>query len=105
MTWTKGYPFQEPLIDLREDAEQADGLAAELQREVPPGHVLDGKVWRVIARALPNDDIVVECGDEVAVVHLTWTQKQDRLPWPMTTFVASVEEFESYLDSAYDWEP
>lgn len=102
MAWTQGHAFHEPLIDLRGNPEQADVLAAELQREIAPGHALYGEVWRVIAKALPNDDVVVECGDEVAVVHLTGTQKQDRPPWPMTTFIASVEEFESYVESEYD---
>lgn len=49
----------------------------------------------MIAKALPNDDVIAECEDEVAVVHLTWTQKQERPPWPLTTFMASAEEFES----------
>lgn len=97
--------FVEPLLDLREDVEAARGLATELRREVAPGHPLHGRSWRVIARALPNDDVVVECGEEVAVVHLTWIMKQDRPPWPMTTFVASAEALESYVESEYDWEP
>jgi hypothetical protein len=99
VTWVKGYPFQEPLLDLREDAEQADPLAAELELEVAPGHLLHGEAWRVIARALPNDDIVVERGGHVAVVHLTWTHKPEQPPWPMTTWVASAEEFESYIET------
>jgi hypothetical protein len=59
----------------------------------------------VIAKALPNDDVIAECEDEVAVVHLTWTQKQERRPWPLTTFMASADEFESHLASEYDWDP
>jgi hypothetical protein len=59
----------------------------------------------VIAKALPNDDAIAECEDEVAVVHLTWTQKQERPPWPLTTFIASADEFESHVASEYDWEP
>lgn len=35
------------------------------------GHALHGRPWRVIAKALPNDDVIAECEDEVAVVHLT----------------------------------
>jgi hypothetical protein len=59
----------------------------------------------VIAKALPNDDVIAECEDDVAVVHLTWTQKQERPPWPLTTFMASADEFESHVASEYDWEP
>ena len=102
MTWVRGYPFQEPLLDIREDAEQANALAAELEREVAPGHPLHGQAWRVIARALANDDIVVEQGEEVAVVHLTWARKPEQPPWPMTTWMASVDELESYVESEYD---
>jgi hypothetical protein len=61
--------------------------------------------WRVIAKALPNDDVIAECEDEVAVVHLTWTQTQERPPWPLTTFMASADEFESHVASEYDWDP
>ena len=80
-------------------------MLAELRREVAPGHVLHDRATRVIARAMPNDDVVVECEEEVAVVHLTWTQRQDRPPWPRTTFIASAEEFESYVKATYEWEP
>ena len=67
-----------------------------------PGHALHGRAVRVIARALPNDDIVIECGEDVAVVHLTWTQKPDTPLWPLTTWIDSFEEFESYVESEYD---
>lgn len=59
----------------------------------------------MIAKALPNDDVIAQCEDEVAVVHLTWTQKQERPQWPLTTFMASADEFESHVASEYDWEP
>ena len=59
----------------------------------------------MIAKALPNDDVIAEREDEVAVVHLTWTQKQERPPWPLTTFMASADQFESHVASEYDWEP
>jgi len=54
---------------------------------------------------MPNDDLVIECGDEVAVAHLTWTGKPDRPPWPNTTLIGSAEDLESYVASTYDWEP
>jgi hypothetical protein len=75
------------------------------EKPLHPGHALPGRPWRVIAKALPNDDVIAECEDEVAVVHLTWTQKQERPPWPLTTFMASADEFESHVASEYDWEP
>jgi len=106
MTWAESYEFREPMIDLRDLEESSEALAAELLRELADGHPLHGRALRVIARALPNDDVVVLVDDEVAIVHLTWTRrKSERPPLPTTTFVGSVEEFESYVESQYgDWE-
>ena len=106
MTWAESYEFREPLIDLRDLEESSEALTAELLREVVPGHPLHGRELRVIARALPNDDVVVLVDDEVAVVHLTWTRrKSERPPLPETTFIGSVEDLESYVESRYgDWE-
>ena len=59
----------------------------------------------MITKALPNDDVIAACEYEVAVVHLTRTQKQEQPPWPLTTFMASADEFESHVASDYDWEP
>jgi hypothetical protein len=104
VAWTRDYAFKEPLMDLR-GSEHAEAFETELQREVAPGHLLHGRSWRVVAKALPNDDVVAECDDIVAVVHLTWSQKQELLPWPETTIIKTVAEFESFVGSAYDWEP
>lgn len=106
MTWADSYEFREPLIDLRDLEESSEALAAELLREVAPGHPLHGRAVRVIARALPNDDVIVLVDDEVAVVHLTWTRrKSERPPLPQTTFLGSVEDFESYVEAQYgDWD-
>jgi hypothetical protein len=106
MSWAESYEFREPMIDLRHLDESSEALASELLRELAPRHPLYGRDLRVIARALPNDDVVALVGDEVAIVHLTWTRrKSDRPPLPTTTFVGSVGEFESYVESQYgDWE-
>lgn len=87
------------------DTEHAQAFEAELHRELAPGHPLHGRSLRVIAKALPNDDVIVECDGDVAVVHLTWTKGLEPPPWPQTTFIASAEELESFVESAYDWEP
>lgn len=102
MPWTDEYDFRAPLRALK--ADQADALATELNREIAPGHVLYNGTWRVLARALPNDDIVVECGDRVAVVHLTWSAKQEAPPWPIATFMPTAEDLEAFVASEYDWE-
>jgi hypothetical protein len=107
MSWVEPYEFREPLIDLRDLTESSEALTEELLREVAPGHPLHGGALRVIARALPNDDVIVLVDDEVAIVHLTWTRrKSERPPLPETTFIGSAEDFESYVESQYvDWEP
>lgn len=103
MSRIDAYSFDEPLIDLRSDTDGVAALAAELVREVAPGHPLHGTAWRVIGRALPTDDILVQNGDRVAFVHLTWTGKQDRPPWPWTNFVGSGDELDAHVEG-YDWD-
>lgn len=104
MTWIDTYVYQEPLVDLRGDEAHAGSLTEELLREVGPGHTLYDKAVRVVARAWPNDDVFIVCGEEVAVVHLTWTGKQDRPPWPEVTPLGSPEDLDSHV-AGYDWEP
>jgi hypothetical protein len=102
MTWAESYEFREPLIDLRDSDESSEALTAELLREVAPGHPLHGRAVRVIARALPNDDVIVLVDDDVAIAHLTWTRrKSERPPLPTTTFLDSFEDFDSYVESRY----
>lgn len=102
MTWTTDYEFVEPLVDLRAQPEVAEALCAELTRELRRGHALHGRGLRVIARALPQDDVVVETDDgDVLLVHLTWTHKAETLPWPITETVGSAAEFERTLESRY----
>jgi len=67
-----GLRFSEPLRDLRGRQDEAEQLRAELLRELGPGHALHGLDPRVIARAIPQDDVVVEtAAGGVALVHLT----------------------------------
>lgn len=103
MAWIDEYSFEEPLIDLREYRPRAKQLEAELRREVGPGHPLHGRTWSAMADALPNDDVVVRSGSDVAVVHLTWASPE-RLPWPMTTFVSSPEDLTTYVANEYGWD-
>ena len=94
-------------MDVRRLPESAAVLSAELMREIAPGHLLHGRVWSVIARALTNDDVVAMCDDDVAIVSLTWTPwKPEQPPWPLTTFVVSAEDFALYIETELgDWEP
>lgn len=102
MTWARDYHFSDPFLDLRSNEEQAKHLRAELLRELSPGHVLHAVDLRVIARALPQDEIVVEtAGGEVALVHLTWTGHAESLPWPVTEPLTSAEHLEQTIEFRY----
>ncbi len=88
VTWTEQYEFSDPLRDVRGEGEEAERLRAELLREVSPDHPLHGLDLRVIARGIPQDEVLVETADErVALVHMTWSGRADSPPWPMTTFL------------------
>lgn len=102
VTWTQHYEFTDPLRDLRSEAEEAEQLRSELQRELSPGHVLHGLDPRVVARALPQDEVMVETSDgRVALVHMTWTRRPESAPWPTTKFLESAEHLDSVLEFRY----
>lgn len=57
------------------DPEESAGLHAELQRELPKGHLLYGVEVETFAAAIGNDDFLFRHINEPArftVVHLTW---------------------------------
>lgn len=57
---------------------------------------------RVVARALPQDDIVVETAtDDVALVHLTWTGRAESASWPTTEVLQSAEHLEQTVEFRY----
>lgn len=95
------YEFTEPLLDLRHVPEHAEALAAELRRELSSEHWLCDRSWSVIARALPQDDILVIAGTEVALVHLTWSGMSESPPWPTTHVVGSAQELEDLIELRY----
>ena len=67
----------------------------QLELEVPPGHVLFGLPVKLIGRG-NGDDALFEILDgtgRVAVVHLTWAKKQERLPFPGTEIFENIEAF------------
>lgn len=102
MTWAQAYCFSEPLRDLRGRQDEAEQLRAELLRELSPGHKLHGLDPRVIARAIPQDDVVVEtAAGDVALVHLTWTGKAESPPWSMTELLDSPEHLERAIELRY----
>ena len=102
VTWAAGYRFTDPLVDLRADASQAERLRTELLRELSAGHVLHGLDLRVIAQAPPQEEVIVETGDDtVALVHLTWSGHAEAPPWPTTKLLDSPEHLEDTIESRY----
>jgi hypothetical protein len=80
--------------------EEADGLSAELQREIAPGHVLAAKRAAVVRRCSGCDDVILRVDDTAfAVVHLTRSGREEREPWPWTVILPSFVALESYVDS------
>lgn len=64
-----------------------------------PGHALHDVELRVIARAIPQDDVVVETTDgRVALVHLTWSGHPETPPWPTTETVDSAAALERLIE-------
>jgi len=72
-------------------------LAAELGRELPVGHLLQGHKLTVVARRLDRDDILVSVETlekSFAMPHLTWRNTQELDPrLPRTQFFSSWEDW------------
>ena len=69
-------------------ADDAEKLKAELQRELPAGHVLTGMNLTAVARRTDRDDLLFEVDGSLmplAQVHLTW-QKEKQPNWPHSRF-------------------
>ncbi|QEH35600.1 hypothetical protein OJF2_41530 [Aquisphaera giovannonii] len=66
----------------------AANLTAELARELSPGHPLSAIPVAAVALGPDPDDVLFRLLDgsgRLAVVHLTWRQGIESLPWPFTT--------------------
>lgn len=73
----------------------AQGLEAELARELLPGHRLNGRPGlRAVARRADSDDVLFASDTIVAVVHLTWV-KEPHPTQPPTEIYSSLEDFVS----------
>jgi hypothetical protein len=102
VTWAQNYTFSEPLRDVREEADEAARLRAELLQELSPGHLLHGLDLHVIARAIPQDEVVVETADgRVALVHITWSGHAEAPPWPTAEVLDSAEHLQNALQFRY----
>ena len=80
------------------DTSRSASLLAELEREVPPGHLLRGVPIEVVAHREGTDDILCRhLGDSsrFTVIHLSWRGREEidaRYP-----AVESSGDFESFL--------
>jgi hypothetical protein len=90
--------FPEPWAAIT-DAETAQANEAELQRELPEGHVLAGESVHAIARRQDRDDILFALSrDRWAIVHLTWRgAREPDQRWPTAVLLASERELADRL--------
>ena len=80
---------------------EAESLAAELRREVGNDHSLFGLDYRVVGRRVDTDDIILLLPSgplSFAVVHLTWSGKPEKAPFPYADFFGSA--YEAFEESA-----
>lgn len=89
------------------DSEIRDAIERQLVREVPPGHPIYQIPARLVGRG-NGDDALFELLDgsgRVADVHLTWSKSQERLPWPITTVYANLQQWaqECMISEHREW--
>jgi hypothetical protein len=86
-------PPWEPLLP-----DQADAFQSELERELSAGHPLHGVALQAIARSRRADDALFQLENGcVADVHLTWSRKSERAPWPTHRVYSSLEEWQQHV--------
>jgi hypothetical protein len=97
------FEFSEAFWDLRdgEGAIHARALQSELKAELSSGHPLHGRDCRVVAKALPQDEVVVVAGELVALVHLTWSGRREQPPYPRLEFADSAAAFRELVEFRY----
>ncbi len=83
--------LSQPWVPIDGDGE---GFLSELRKEVTRGHVLFGKEGiSAIARREDRDDVLFLVEDMLAVVHLTYSQRETDPRWPHTDLYSSWNEF------------
>lgn len=91
------YQFIEPWGSTDgQDAHFHETFLNQLKTEVGPGHFMYGLPVRMVGRDGGSDDTLFEILDgsgRLALVHLTWAQGRERLPWPGTSIYRNFEEF------------
>lgn len=96
--------YSEPWSDIEEySSEHESALLAEMTIELPVGHCLYGKSSKILAKREDRDDVLVACDNKFYVVHLTWSHKEEALPYPETKSYDSLEVLQEQIikDSLY----
>jgi hypothetical protein len=90
-----------------EPVDDGSGLEAELAKEIGKLHPLYGKTLRAVAKRIDRDDVIFAGPDCVALVHLTWSSKQETDPrWPSTYVFTSIDELAGQLaEDIEDYKP
>jgi hypothetical protein len=68
---------------------------------VSSGHPLLGQARTIVVQARPQDEVVVTTDSAVYLVHLTWTRRPERPPYPRALAFRSAAEFEDVIKYRY----
>ena len=85
-----------PWLPIAGGSSLAEGLVAELGRELAPGHPLTGIPVVAAGRHGENDDALfrlLDGTDRVAVVHLTWSGHVEQPPWPVASLFEGFDDW------------
>jgi hypothetical protein len=84
--------FEKPWLFIESDVER-NHLIEELEKEINPNHVLYGKKSIPIAKREDDDDVIFKISDgSYALVHLTWSGKQEKDErFPFTEIFSSLK--------------
>lgn len=100
-------PINSPLGWYYPDADETNSLHAELMRELPPGHLLEGLPVEVFMVAEGNDDVLfrhVNDPERFTIVHLTWIGHTEiNADHPTVAFDGSYEDFLSRERRIFDY--
>jgi hypothetical protein len=88
--------WKEPWFSIDGQSEDQDRLEKELEKELPHGHILEGRDCRAMACRIDIDDVLflLDGGPGVAVVHLTYNRESDPA-WPHAEIFADGADFEA----------
>jgi hypothetical protein len=89
--------FQEPWEAIK-GRQEALRLEEEIYKEIASNSVLSNRKICAIARRIDCDDVLIAVPDnktdiQIAMIHLTWSGKQETAPWPKVLFFTSWQEF------------